>query len=145
MFLINYWKYLFLANLYSKDDQARNEAADACKRLAEQIKDPKAINDLLKKTFAVFHGSEGKLTVVDHKISVLQAAGNFSYNKVPDENLDEVLGNVSDCFIKILEVEVHEKTLCHALEMFALWGCKFEKEIPTKVVEAFKVSFSIFC
>ncbi|XP_044264698.1 eIF-2-alpha kinase activator GCN1-like [Tribolium madens] len=127
-----------IANLYSKDDQARNEAADACKRLAEQIKDPKAVTDLLKKTFAVFHGSEGKLTVVDHKISVLQAAGYFSYNSVPEENLGEVLVNASDCFLKILETEVHEKTLCHALEMFALWGCKFEKEVPGKVVEAFK-------
>ncbi|KYB24626.1 Translational activator GCN1-like Protein [Tribolium castaneum] len=127
-----------IANLYSKDDQARNEAADACKRLAQQIKEPNAVTDLLKKTFAVFHGSEGKLTVVDHKISVLQAIGYFSYNNVPEDQLGEVLVNVSDCFLKILESEVHEKTLCFALEMFVLWGCKFEKEVPAKVVDAFK-------
>lgn len=50
---------------------AREEAADACKRLAQQISDSGAIEALLKKTFDVFHGSDGKLTVVTHKISVL--------------------------------------------------------------------------
>ncbi|RZC38970.1 translational activator GCN1-like, partial [Asbolus verrucosus] len=127
-----------IANLYSKDDQARSEAADACKRLTEQISDSKAINELLKKTFAVFHGSEGKLTVVDHKISVLQAAGNFSHNNVTGGHLQELIATIADYFIKILETEVHEKTLCHALDMFALWGSKFGSEIPKKVIEAFK-------
>jgi hypothetical protein len=127
-----------IANLYSKDDQARNDAADACKRLSEQIRDANAIKDLLKKTFAVFHGSEGKLTVVDHKISVLQAAGNFSYNNVSEEHLQELIANAADYFIKILEIEVHEKTLCHALDMFSLWGSKFTDNVPSKVIDTFK-------
>lgn len=63
---------LFLANLYSKDDKARSEAADACKRLASKISDQKTVEDILKKCFDVLHGSEGKLTVVDYKMSVLQ-------------------------------------------------------------------------
>lgn len=58
--------------MHSKDDLAREESADACKRLAEQITDSGAIELLLKKIFDVFHGSDGKLTVVTHKISVLQ-------------------------------------------------------------------------
>lgn len=62
----------FLANLYSKDDKARTEAADACKRLASKISDQKTLEDILKKCFDVLHGSEGKLTVVDYKMSVLQ-------------------------------------------------------------------------
>lgn len=62
----------FLANLHSKEDLAREEAADACKRLAQQISDSGAVEALLRKTFDVFHGSDGKLTVVTHKISVLQ-------------------------------------------------------------------------
>lgn len=62
----------FSANLYSKDDKARKEAADACKQLAKKIQDQRTLEDVLQKCFAVFHGSEGKLTVVDHKISVLE-------------------------------------------------------------------------
>lgn len=46
----------------------------------------------------------------------------------------------ANLFIKVLEVEVHEKTLCHTLEMLALWGAKFYNEIPKNVIDAFKVS-----
>lgn len=70
-FLIRFF-FVCLANLHSKEDLAREEAADACKRLAQQITDSGAIEALLKKVFDVFHGSDGKLTVVTHKISVLQ-------------------------------------------------------------------------
>lgn len=65
--------------MYSKDDNARNEAANACKGLASKISDEKVIEEILKKCFAVFHGSEGKLSIVDHKISVLQVS---SRNKI---------------------------------------------------------------
>lgn len=61
-----------LANLCSKQNVTREESIDSCKRLAKQCTDSTAIEALLKQTFAVFHGSEGKLTVVEHKISVLQ-------------------------------------------------------------------------
>lgn len=64
--------YLFLANLYSKDDKARNEAANACTGLASKISDKEVLEEILRNCFAVFHGSEGKLSVVDHKLSVLQ-------------------------------------------------------------------------
>lgn len=68
---------IFPANLYSKDDLAREEAADGCKRLAQQISDSGAVVTLLKKIFEVFHGSEGKLTIVAQKISVLQVRKDF--------------------------------------------------------------------
>lgn len=63
---------LFAVNLHSKDDLARNESADACKRLAQQCSDSSAIEQLLRQVFDVFNGSDGKLNVVEHKISVLQ-------------------------------------------------------------------------
>lgn len=44
-----------------------------------------------------------------------------------------------DHFLKVLEVEVHEKTLCHTLDMLALWGAKFTNELPKKLVDGFKV------
>lgn len=71
--------YFFLVNLYSKDDKAREEAADGCKKLANKINNPNAIESLLKYLFGVLNGSEGKLTVIDHKISVLQVCLNLNY------------------------------------------------------------------
>ncbi|XP_074026538.1 lethal (3) 80Fj [Leptinotarsa decemlineata] len=127
-----------IVNLHIKDDDARKDAANACKRLAEKIKSEKKLEELLEKTFAVFHGSDGKLTVVDHKISVLQGAGNFSYNNVKGEDLQYLIGTASDHFRKVLEIEVHEKTLCFALDMMALWTSKLTTEVPKKIIEGFK-------
>ncbi|XP_057670075.1 eIF-2-alpha kinase activator GCN1 [Diorhabda carinulata] len=127
-----------IANLHSKDDNARVEAVDACKRLAEKIKNPKAIEDLLKKTFSVFHGSDGKLTVVDHKISVLQGAGNFSYNDVAPDHMVGLITVAAECFGKVLEIEVHEKTLSHTLDMLSLWTVRLGHEVPKKILDILK-------
>ncbi|XP_012272971.1 eIF-2-alpha kinase activator GCN1 [Orussus abietinus] len=126
------------ANLHSKEDLVRDESADACRRLALQCSDTSAIEDLLAALFAVFHGSEGKLTVATHKISVLQAAGNLSRNGAFGSSVQRLAEVACDHFIKVLETEVHEKTLIHALEMMALWCEKFANEVPKNVVEAFK-------
>lgn len=63
---------MFSANLHSKEDIARQEANDACKYLALQCSDASALETLLQHVFQVFHGSEGKLTLATHKISILQ-------------------------------------------------------------------------
>ncbi|XP_043262082.1 eIF-2-alpha kinase activator GCN1 [Colletes gigas] len=126
------------ANLHSKEDLVRNEAIGACRRLALQCSDATALENLLSSVFAVFHGSEGKLTVVTYKISVLQGAGNLSYNAASGSSVQRLAETACEHFIKVLETEVHEKTLIHALEMMALWSNKFAKSVPESVADAFK-------
>ncbi|KAJ1530782.1 hypothetical protein ONE63_005633 [Megalurothrips usitatus] len=130
------------SNLHSKEDQARNEAADACRRLARQCSDAGAIEQLLNLIFAVFHGSEGKLTVAEQKISVLQGAGNLSYNAAAGSSVQKLSTFAADHFLKVLNIEVHEKTLIHALEMMALWCGKFSNEIPSSVVDGLKKGYA---
>jgi hypothetical protein len=60
------------ANLHSKEVLAREESVSACRSLALQCSDASALEGLLQHLFDVFHGSEGKLTVATHKMSVLQ-------------------------------------------------------------------------
>lgn len=126
------------ANLHSKEDLVRDEAVIACRRLAEGCSDTTALETLLSSIFAVFHGSEGKLTVATHKISVLQGAGNLSYNQASPISLQELAKIACEHFIKVLETEVHEKTLTHALEMMALWSAKFFYNVPKILVDTFK-------
>ncbi|KAI4488580.1 hypothetical protein M0802_011470 [Mischocyttarus mexicanus] len=126
------------ANLHSKEDLVREEAVGACRRLARQCSDTTALENLLASLFAVFHGSEGKLTVVTHKISVLQGAGNLSYNAASGSSVQRLAETACEHFIKVLETEVHEKTLIHALDMMALWSNKFTNSIPQSVIDAFK-------
>ena len=126
------------ANLHSKEDLVRDEAVAACRRLALQCSDTTALENLLSSVFAIFHGSEGKLTVATHKISVLQGAGNLSYNAASGSSVQRLAETACEHFIKVLESEVHEKTLIHALEMMALWTNKFTNNVPKSVVGAFK-------
>lgn len=130
------------ANLHSKEDLVRDEAADACRRLALQCSDSSAVESLLSSIFAVFNGSEGKLTVATHKISVLQGAGNLSYNSVSGSSVEKLASIASEYFINILKTEVHEKTLCHGIEMLTLWSNKFVNEIPKNLIEIFKFGMS---
>lgn len=127
-----------ITNLHSKDEKARTDSATSCKRLAEKINEPKAIEEVLKKTFAVYHGSDGKLTVAEHKIGVLQGAGNFSFNNVSLENQPDLISKAATHFIKVLESEVHEKTLCFALDMLSLWTSKITNEVPKTLIDIFK-------
>lgn len=126
------------SNLHSKDDLVRDEAADACKKLSLQCSDSSAVESLLSSVFAVFNGSEGKLTVATHKISVLQGAGNLSYNVVDASSLYDLSEKACKYFIDVLKTEVHEKTLCHALEMMSLWCEKFTNNVPKIIIDAFK-------
>ncbi|CAG5089337.1 Similar to Gcn1: eIF-2-alpha kinase activator GCN1 (Mus musculus) [Cotesia congregata] len=125
------------ANLHSKEDSVRDSAADACRRLALQCSDTEALEKLLSLLFAIFHGSEGKLTVATHKISVLTGAGNLSFNAA-GSNVQKVAEAACGHFIKVLDTEVHEKTLIHALEMMSLWCQKFSAEVPKNIIETFK-------
>lgn len=126
------------ANLHSKEDLVRDEAVAACRKLALQCSDTTALETLLSSVFAVFHGSEGKLTVVTHKISVLQGAGNLSYNVASGSSVHKLAETACEHFVKVLETEVHEKTLIHALEMMTLWSKKLTSSVPKLVVDAFK-------
>lgn len=128
------------ANLHSKEDLVRDEAVVACRKLASQCSDTTALEAMLSSVFAIFHGSEGKLTVATHKISVLQGAGNLSYNVASGSTVQKLAETACEHFIKVLETEVHEKTLIYALEMMALWSKKFTSTVPKIVVDAFKKS-----
>nr|BAN20950.1 translational activator gcn1 [Riptortus pedestris] len=131
------------ASLYSNDENTRNQAASACKFLSLQCSDPEAIWSLLEHLFQVFNGSQGKITVADHKISILQGIGNFSYNAVTGSSIQPLAKNAVEHFIKILETEVHEKTLVHCLEMMSLWCSKFVTEVPTTVLSWLEKGFAL--
>lgn len=45
---------------------------------------------------------------------------------------------ITDNFIKVLETEIHEKVLCHALDMFSLWAVNYTGELPKRITDMFK-------
>ena len=64
--------YLNLGPLHAKEDQVRDDTVEVCRQLAKQCSEASAIDAFIKQLFDVFFGSDGKLTVTTHKMSVLQ-------------------------------------------------------------------------
>lgn len=61
-----------ITHLYSKDDSARNEAVESLREIAIKCTDTKAIESLVKQVFAVLNGCDGKITVAEFRINILQ-------------------------------------------------------------------------
>uniref|UniRef100_A0AAG5CZ96 TOG domain-containing protein n=1 Tax=Anopheles atroparvus TaxID=41427 RepID=A0AAG5CZ96_ANOAO len=125
-------------NLASKEETVRLEAVESLKQVALKCRVASAIESLLKEVFAVLNGSGGKITMAELRINLLQGAGNLSYNQIPPEQIQAILPAACDHFTKVLESEIQEKVICHALEMFGLWTVNYRGEIPQKVVQLFK-------
>ncbi|XP_069136043.1 stalled ribosome sensor GCN1-like [Argopecten irradians] len=123
----------------SKDPATRAEAVTAFKNLAVQCSDTEAVEKLVSHLFGILNGSEGKLTSADQRISVLQAIGNASHCTASGAYaLQSLSDTVTEKFIPMLQQEVHEGTLVHALAMMSLWCAKFYTSVPDKLMEWFK-------
>ncbi|XP_053680198.1 eIF-2-alpha kinase activator GCN1 [Anopheles nili] len=125
-------------NLASKEETVRLEAVESLKQVALKCSAPNAVEALLKEVFAVLNGSGGKITVAELRINLLQGAGNLSYNQIAPQKIQTILPAACEHFSKVIESEIQEKVVCHALEMFGLWTVNHRGDIPSKIVQLFK-------
>lgn len=63
---------VLIQNLYSKNDASRLEAVNSLKEIAKKCSDAKVIETLLTQIFLVLSGSDGKITVAEYRINLLQ-------------------------------------------------------------------------
>ncbi|XP_030743287.1 eIF-2-alpha kinase activator GCN1 [Echinops telfairi] len=131
------------SQLKSNSPRLMDEAVLALRNLARQCSDSSAMETLSKHLFAILGGSEGKLTVVTQKISVLSGIGSISHHVVSGPSSQVLNGTVAELFIPFLQQEVHEGTLVHAVSILALWCNRFTTEVPKKLMEWFKKAFSL--
>ncbi|XP_069353515.1 stalled ribosome sensor GCN1 [Eulemur rufifrons] len=129
--------------LKSNSPRLMDEAVLALRNLARQCSDSSAMEALTKHLFAILGGSEGKLTIVAQKISVLSGIGSVSHHVVSGPSSQVLNGTVAELFIPFLQQEVHEGTLVHAVSILALWCNRFTTEVPKKLTEWFKKAFSL--
>ncbi|XP_067861626.1 stalled ribosome sensor GCN1 [Heptranchias perlo] len=131
------------SQLKSNNAQMMDEAVMALCNLTHQCSDSAAAESLVRHLFAILGGSEGKLTAVAQKISVLSGIGSCSHHTVSGLSSQALSGTVTELFIPFLQQEVHEGTLLHAISVLALWCSKFTTEVPKKLVEWFKKAFTL--
>ena len=129
--------------LHSKEDITREEAAFAAEALAKQCSEAAAIRGLLNLLFGVLQGSEGKLTVASHKISVLEAIGHLSKHCATGASTHQLSCDATEHFVKVLETEVHEGTLNQALASLLLWTTRFTNAIPKSLMDMFKKGLTL--
>jgi len=65
---------ILIQNLYTKNDASRSESVSSLKEVAKKCSDAKAIETLLTQIFAVLSGSDGKITVAEYRINLLQVS-----------------------------------------------------------------------
>ncbi|OWK14094.1 hypothetical protein Celaphus_00000247 [Cervus elaphus hippelaphus] len=129
--------------LKSNSSRLMDEAVLALRNLARQCSDSSAMEALARHLFAILGGSEGKLTIVAQKMSVLSGIGSVSHHVVSGPSSQVLSGTVAELFIPFLQQEVHEGTLVHAVSVLALWCHRFTTEVPKKLTEWFKKAFSL--
>lgn len=63
---------VLIQNLYSKNESSRSESVDSLKEIAKKCSDARVIESLLTQIFSVLGGSDGKITVAEYRINLLQ-------------------------------------------------------------------------
>ncbi|XP_019724953.1 eIF-2-alpha kinase activator GCN1-like [Hippocampus comes] len=93
------------SQLKANNAQLMDEAIQALQNLARQCSDSNAVQDIVTHLFKILGGSEGKLTVVTQKMSVLSGIGSCSHHAVSGGSSQTLSSAVTVMFIPYLQQE----------------------------------------
>ncbi|KAI8120070.1 eIF-2-alpha kinase activator GCN1 [Lucilia cuprina] len=65
---------MLIQHLHSKDELSRYNSVESLKQLSIKTSDFSVIAELLKEIFAILNGAEGKITVAEYRISLIQVS-----------------------------------------------------------------------
>jgi len=131
------------SHLVAQNDQLRSTTVDAFGNLSKQCSDVDAIGKLIDVIGDVFYSSEGKLTSVDQKHSVIQALHAISNNAVSGKsNREKLAHQLYNKVLKFLETEGHEGILCESLKMLSVWTYFISENVPSTFPGVLKRAFT---
>ncbi|CAG7827579.1 unnamed protein product [Allacma fusca] len=119
---------MLATSLHSQTDATRELAIFASKSLSQMTECSKTLLEIIDWYFAVFNGSEGKLTVAAHKMHILQAIKDMSNSGVSETDVGKLAASVLDKSVKVLETEGHEGTLVECCDGMTKWACRLGTE-----------------
>ncbi|XP_040898957.1 eIF-2-alpha kinase activator GCN1 [Toxotes jaculatrix] len=131
------------SQLKANNTQLMEEAVQAMQNLAQQCSDPTAVQDIATHLFKILGGSEGKLTVVAQKMSVLSGIASCSHHAVSGTSSQTLSSAVTVMFIPYLQQEVHEGTLVHAVSVLSQWSSRLTVEVPSALLDWLKKAFTL--
>uniref|UniRef100_A0A8C9ZZ87 GCN1 activator of EIF2AK4 n=1 Tax=Sander lucioperca TaxID=283035 RepID=A0A8C9ZZ87_SANLU len=131
------------SQLKANNAQLMEQAVQAMQNLAQQCSDPSAVQDIVTHLFKILGGSEGKLTVVAQKMSVLSGIASCSHHAASGTSSQTLSSAVTVMFIPYLQQEVHEATLVHAVSVLSQWSSRLTVEVPTALLDWLKKAFTL--
>nr|XP_055023389.1 eIF-2-alpha kinase activator GCN1 [Misgurnus anguillicaudatus] len=131
------------SQLKANNQELMEKSVEALENLAKQCSDASAVQDLVKHLFSILGGSEGKLTVVGQKMSVLSGIRSCSHHAVSGSSSQSLSCSVTVMFIPYLQQEVHEGTLVHAVSVLSQWTARLTVDVPSELKEWFKKAFTL--
>ncbi|XP_076020781.1 stalled ribosome sensor GCN1 [Genypterus blacodes] len=131
------------SQLKANNTQLMEEAVQGMQNLTQQCSDPTAVQDIVTHLFKILGGSEGKLTVVAQKMSVLSGIASCSHHTVSGTSSQTLSSAVTVMFIPYLQQEVHEGTLVHAVSVLSQWSSRLTVELPTALLDWLKKAFTL--
>ncbi|XP_073766133.1 stalled ribosome sensor GCN1 [Danio rerio] len=131
------------SQLKANNPELMEQAVAALQNLTQQCSDPSAVQDLTKHLFNILAGSEGKLTVVAQKMSVLSGIRSCSHHAVSGSSSQSLSSSVAVMFIPYLQQEVHEGTLVHAVSVLSQWTSRLTLDVPSELRDWFKKAFTL--
>lgn len=115
-------------HLHSKDEALQEESVNGAKIFVEKCFKSEAVQFLLSHFGKIFHGSEGKLTVFNQKMSVIKSIGTLSFHSVDtDTERQQVFDKAIEEFIKIFKVETVESNVILTFSQIKLWTEKSDR------------------
>ncbi|KAA8578930.1 hypothetical protein FQN60_017531 [Etheostoma spectabile] len=106
------------SQLKANNAQLMEQAVQAMQNLAQQCSDPSAVQDIVTHLFKILGGSEGKLTVVAQKMSVLSGIASCSHHAASGTSSQTLSSAVTVMFIPYLQQE--GDTLAQASDLVPL-------------------------
>uniref|UniRef100_A0A4W4EKN6 TOG domain-containing protein n=1 Tax=Electrophorus electricus TaxID=8005 RepID=A0A4W4EKN6_ELEEL len=131
------------SQLKASNAELMEQAVQAVQNLAQQCSDPSAVHDLVKHLFSILTGSEGKLTAVAQKMNVLSGLGGCSHHAVSGPSGQALSSSVAVLFIPLLQQEVHEGTLVHAVAVMSRWTTRLTVDVPAALRDWLKKAFTL--
>ena len=104
----------------SKDDGTRTDANKAILAICKGTSNYDANEGLMKQLFAVLGGSEGKITLAAHKISILTSIGDMTEANLQSSGFGKLTVVTTELMVKFIETEAHEGRIIILLRLTIL-------------------------
>lgn len=70
---------VLIQHLHSKEEISRCESVESLKELSIKCSDLRVISELLKEVFSILNGAEGKITVAEYRINLIQVSSYIKF------------------------------------------------------------------